>query len=106
MPAVAQTLGWVWVGGGCPDVSCSASALRELSEKKSFMDKESQITVARARGLKQPASPQGQRQGSKPSPLRVKSRACSVVTVGICLVAVSCPTCENHPQSSYLNPAP
>lgn len=43
MPAVAQTLGWTRGGGGGTDVSCPAAALRELSEKKSFMYKDSQI---------------------------------------------------------------
>lgn len=74
MPAVAQTLGWVWVGGGCPDVSCSASALRELSEKKSFMDKESQINSGEGQGTEAASLSPGSEAGLKALPTQSKEQ--------------------------------
>lgn len=97
------------LGVGGPDVSYSASALRELSEKNSFVYKDSQINSGKGHGTGAASLP-GVRGRARTPPThlnRCESKEQNVihVTLGICLMVVSCPICGNHPLSSYLNPA-
>lgn len=77
MPAVAQTLGWAW---GAQMYPASASALRELSEKKSLMYKDSQINSGKGHRTGA-ASLLGVRDRAQTPTLRavrVKSTVCSM----------------------------
>lgn len=62
MPAVAQTLGWAWGAQMYP----AQSTLREISEKKSFMYKDSQINSGKGQRTGAASLPGGQKQGTNP----------------------------------------
>lgn len=96
MPAVAQTLGWAW---GAQMYPASASALRELSEKKSLMYKDSQINSGKGHGTRAASllGVRGRAQSPHTQIRESKEHSVFHVTVGICPVVISCPIRGNCP---------